>query len=188
MHPNVYKVVVVPTLIGDGAFIGITTLGDESNYVNQLLEQRTPLGEKQFRHIHFDPICERCKKLEKVDSCIHKMGDLPHWMNKSRFKELEGMMGDNAVKNIYFFCFNFTKDDINRELRGLPGSSSVRPAFDKDSLDKLQRSCFQENSYQKHVFISIDPACGGSRSKYAIVSAFFCNGVMVVSAFFFYCF
>lgn len=72
MRPQVYKVVVVPTLINNGAFIGITTLGDESNYVNKLLEQKNALGETQFRHLHFDPICDRCKKLEKVDSCIHR--------------------------------------------------------------------------------------------------------------------
>jgi hypothetical protein len=40
MHPKVFQVVVVPTLVTEAAFIGITTLGDETNFVNQLLERK----------------------------------------------------------------------------------------------------------------------------------------------------
>jgi hypothetical protein len=57
-----------------------------------------------MKHIHFDPICPRCKKLQVEGDCEHELGDLPYWMNKARFKDLEAMMGDN-------------EDDINRELR-----------------------------------------------------------------------
>lgn len=61
------------------------------------------------------------------------------------------MMGDNA-------------DDINRELRGLPGSTTIRPAFDKEAIQKLKNSRYDKFMYQKHIFIGIDPACGGKKT------------------------
>jgi len=85
MNPTIYRVVVVPTLVTEAAFIAITTLGDKvNNFVNRLLAARKSNGTPIFKHIHFDLVCNTCKKKGLVDECIHQLGDLPRWMSKSR--------------------------------------------------------------------------------------------------------
>lgn len=79
MDNAVFKVVVVPTLVTGAAFIGITTLGDDDNFVSHI-KRKTIDGKKPlFNCIDVSIVCDYCKKTGKELTCRHLLGDIPHW-------------------------------------------------------------------------------------------------------------
>ena len=62
-----------------------------------------------------------------------------------------------------------------RELKGFQMDQNVAPAFHPPSVDalKLPTAVYSRRQQIKNIFVSIDPACGGSYSKFAIVSAIY---------------
>ena len=92
MDNRVFHTVVVPTLVTEAAFIGITTLGDDSNFVNRLISIRDENDKTLFHVIQFDLICDRCKRNGKESSCTHLMGEIPYWQDQRRHKEVQLMM------------------------------------------------------------------------------------------------
>jgi hypothetical protein len=92
MDNKVFYNVVVPTLVTEASFIGITTLGDDSNFVNKLVEIRTAVGELLFNVVKMSLICDRCRKLGKEGDCNHLMGEIPYWQDQQRHKDIEKMM------------------------------------------------------------------------------------------------
>ncbi len=71
------------------------------------------------------------------------------------------------------------------QKRNIPTDSSY-PAFDEEHIKRLLSPDrdHKTRDEQRHVFFSIDPACGGDRSKYAMTSCIFQLGEMIVSFFF----
>ena len=92
MDNKVFNVVVVPTLVTEASFIGITTLGEDSNFVNELVEIKDETGKGLFNYVKIDLVCDRCKKLGKESSCTHLMGEIPYWQDAKRHKEIQLMM------------------------------------------------------------------------------------------------
>lgn len=180
MDKSVWKRVVVPTLITGAAMIGITTRGyDQFNFVTQLLKLKTSSGDPLFRHINIDLCCDHCKRIGREDSCRHKMGEMPYWHDASMYKHIKEMFGDDEEAFLV-------------ETKGMEVESGINPAFDKAYLDKIfeKKNYVKEINYQKNVYIGIDPAAGGDRSKYAMVSAVYREAEkdLVVKKIFFYSF
>ncbi len=92
MDNRVFYTIVVPTLVTEAAFIGITTLGDDSNFVNRLISIRDENDKGLFHVIQFDLVCDRCKRLGRESSCTHLMGEIPYWQDQRRHKEVQLMM------------------------------------------------------------------------------------------------
>lgn len=68
-------------------------------------------------------------------------------------------------------------------LRGIQ-SSSTKDAFDPATVKALldPKTFYKNVEDHSHVYITVDPAAGGDRSKYAILSAVYLrDGTMVVS-------
>jgi hypothetical protein len=92
MDNKIFSNVVVPTLVTGAAFIGITTLGEDSNFVDNLISIKGKDGKSLFRVISVDLVCDRCKRLGKENTCQHLAGEIPHWQDSQRHKDIEQMM------------------------------------------------------------------------------------------------
>lgn len=217
MDNKVFNVVVVPTLVTEASFIGITTLGEDSNFVNVLVEIKDESGQGLFNYVKIDLVCDRCKKLGKESSCTHLMGEIPYWQDAKRHKDIQLMMQcdqDTYMREaryvwrdllnfsirifsrfliLLFIVFVtmeesdpnkpgftplsllekcFTKTS-NENDSGLQSNSLVKAVFDKAALQKLKENVYNKTETVKHIFVSVDPAAGGARSKFAIVSCIY---------------
>ena len=68
--------------------------------------------------------------------------------------------------------------------RGVQTTPLIKPAFDHPSIRYLaekEDQIYKNIEHVKHVFVSIDPAAGGQKSKYAVVSCIYKDHKMVVS-------
>jgi len=163
MDKQVWKRVVVPTLITGAAFIGITTRGyDQFNFVTQLLKMKKSDGDPLFRNINIDLCCDNCRRIGKEDTCRHKLGEMPYWHDAGMYKHIKQMFGDDEEAFLV-------------ETKGLEVESNVLPAFDKKALEIFfdPTTYIKEIYYTKNVFVGVDPAAGGDRSKYAMVTALY---------------
>jgi len=71
-------------------------------------------------------------------------------------------------------------------LKGFQMDENVAPAFHPMAVDalKLPSARFNRRMQVRHIFVAVDPACGGQYSKFAIVSAIYVgadSSTMVVS-------
>ena len=83
-----------------------------------------------------------------------------------------------------FFLNHLSVSNIYHTLyyRGVQVNTNVTPAFDPKAVKSLSTRIYDSRDELKHVFVSIDPAAGGTGSKYAIVSCVYVNrSKMVVS-------
>ena len=170
MDPQVFHQVVAPTLVTNAAFIGITTLEDDQNFVTRLIDRSTKSGKKIFNLIKIALVCEDCKIKGIKELCNHCMGMLPYWQSADRHRDLELMMQDSM-------------DDFMREMRGIQSNELIRRVFPADKLKEMfdPRSFFDtKGDFVSHVFVTVDPAAGGQLSNYAIASCVYSSGDMIV--------
>jgi len=171
MDNAMYYKVIAPTLSTGAGFIGITTKGEEdSNFVSQLIKVKKKDGDLLFNVIDFEESCEKCKKLGKELTCKHLSGQIPPWQTQGdRDRVQTQMSGHNETYLL--------------EMKGIQTNNLSRPAFSKISVERLrEKECeFFIDRFYKNIFVSIDPAAGGDKSKYAIVSCIYNNHQMVVS-------
>ncbi len=163
MDSRFYFKVVVPTLLTGCAFVGITTLGDETNFVNHLISLKHPDGSMVFRVLALELVCERCRRAGLSDSCRHKMGELPYWHDEQKHRDVAMIMQDRM-------------EDFMRETRGMQTNTMSRSIYTPDSVMALldPRNLFDdEGAYYPYVFTAVDPAAGGSSSKFAVVSCIY---------------
>ncbi len=73
MHQSVFYEVILPTLVTNTAFIGITTLDSEHNVVSCLMEESEKDGRKVFNVIRFEHVCEDCKIKGTTEWCNHSV-------------------------------------------------------------------------------------------------------------------
>lgn len=171
MDPKIYQTVVAPTLSTGAAFIGITTLGDdtENNFVGELINVRDKDGERLFRVINIDLVCDKCRRTGKEDVCQHKMGEVPYWQDERRHADIQKMM---------------PADVFQREMRGIQSNPYISPFFNPTALDRLERDAdrvYYSDNHVRYIFISVDPAAGGDHSKYAVVSCIYESHKVIVS-------
>lgn len=161
---NVFFTVAAPTLVsaGGAAFIAITSKGYTDNFTEKLIASKKKDGTPLINHVEFDLVCNKCKRkraYEQEDSCKHLKGDLPWWHSSKRHDELEIMMAD-------------FRDEFMRETKGIETDSDRTPVFQEHKIELLKTNMAIYSKYlePKHIFVSVDPSCGGDNSKTAITS------------------
>jgi len=163
-----YKV-VLPTLARSGvAFIGISTLDDPFSFWTQMIDLKDDDGRPVFKTIRYTLVCDDCIKKGIETTCKHKMGDLPYWQDESQHNKLEKIMQDRA-------------EAFLTETKGLLSNPNIRPAFIKKDIEFwMKRLSISNIKPRASIFVSIDPAAGGSMSDYAIVSMAFVDQKAIV--------
>jgi hypothetical protein len=163
----------------------------------ELIGNKTKRGRDLIRFVQFTEVCESCKKKGKdalftcryypfLQLCAlkknlfffrHNDGDKPDWHDSSRSEHIRELQGDN--------------DAYLLESRGIHSDSSHRQDFYDEWIEKClkdKNNIYRSRDYKPVVFTTIDPAAGGLRSRYAIVSCIYTNDdTQVVMLNFFIC-
>lgn len=164
-----YRVILPPAVTGT-IILAILTLGREGNFVERLIEKRnSKTGKPIFKVVRKTLVCDSCRRKGNALECVHMMADLPYWHDPDRYDDVKALMEDD-------------EEDFLRETKGVQSNSQMKPAFHQALIQNLysESSIYKEDSFCKHVFVTVDPACGGKRSRYAITSSLYINGKMVV--------
>ncbi len=99
------------------------------------------------------------------------------------------MVKRNEVKLINLFIIYKWKKTIT--FRGIQTNNGTRPVFDAISVKniKSEEKIYASTQHVKQIFVSVDPAAGGNKSKYAILSCIYVDGhKMVVSQYYIFLF
>ena len=168
MNNMFYKTVIVPILAANASFIGITTLGTETNFVNRLFDLKNAAGEPVFNTVKIEQVCNNCLRLGVESSCTHKMNEIPPWQSQQRHKDIKLILGDD-------------EETFLRETRGVQSNSAMTQVFTKEDVKAFRNRIHPAGIAQPTLFIAVDPAAGGSGSKFAVVSCFFYESRMIVS-------
>lgn len=150
--------VTIPTL----ALEYMTTLGisskpvSEDSPMNHMMNARyKDTGRLVFKTRVFSTTCNRCRLRGKTE-CPHYV-EMP-WSSQDQSAKIRAIMGEGA---------NFRREILNEDAE-----SNIVKAFNVDSVDAFANSSFEipASTRISHVFVAVDPAAGGSASKFAIVS------------------
>jgi hypothetical protein len=171
MNLNMFYRVVAPTLVRRGSvFVAISSRAEKDNFFHRMMDLKYPNGRHVFHNMEFKLVCEDCEAEGLADKCKHLEYELPWWQDKRRHGKLELMMQDSH-------------DDYMREIRGVEVDSNVTPAFDHNYVTKLRDAdrLIDLPITIRHVFVTVDPAAGGDRSKFAVVSCVYFDQKIMVS-------
>jgi len=162
MDESLYDV-VFPLIGRDKAsLIGITTMDDYFNPVNQLFELEDEDGEPLFNVITFDFVCDDCKESGKEAECNHRLGELPPWLSATQVTKLRRMY-EATDKSKQFLA----------EIKGILSDDTKKPVFEKGDIDWFMKNTLVPThrfSAQKDIWVATDPYGGGTLSDYSIVS------------------
>lgn len=172
IDPAVSLSIVAPTLTRKYVnLFAISTINSEDMVMSSFMTAKYPDGRSVMLSLNFSLVCEACRDAGKADSCQHRMGDLPHWSSVAQHQKLHALMSQ-------------AQETLNREIRGIDVSENTKPAFNSGALTALadaELGTVQKLPPQTHVFIVVDPACGGSNSSLALISFVVTGNKVVVS-------
>ena len=103
---------------------------------------------------------------------MHKMASIPYWQDSERHEEIKILMGGDGSSYL-------------REVKGFREDKRIYPYFSRASIFRLSSAdaiLKNQKRYPDLIFISIDPAAGGRRSRYAICSCFYEDRNLVVKS------
>ncbi len=179
------KVSIVPLVImKDTVFFFISSKSDKnSNQHSGLMSTIRASGE--FRIHNLVTVCADCRRNGVAGDCMH--AERPPWKDGGQQMRKVGilMQGDAVVSSVYILFFpppfplslssNYHYHQTKaRELDNIDIETTMEAAFSHESIRWIETES-DKWGYDQHfekdiVFIGIDPACGGLRSRYAIIS------------------
>jgi len=171
--PDVSLSIVAPTLTRKYVnLFAISTINKDDMVMSSFMTATYPDGRAVMLSLNFALVCSACRESGRADTCQHMLGDLPHWSSTQQHQKLAALMRQS-------------QETLQREIRGVDISENVRPAFNAAAIgalnDAVMGTLRAPLRTQSHVFVTIDPACGGSNSAMALVSFVFVDNMAVVS-------
>lgn len=155
--PRVLMPVIVPTLTRKNvSLICISTRASSYNFFDKLLELVRDDGRPLFRSIKYEMVCPDCKEQGQEIACMHKLGELPHWLSASQYQDLAKIMEDYA-------------ESFLAELMGLQKDPNEVAIFDMEHINYLSRAPVYSGVRENIVRIGVDPG-NSCTADYAIVS------------------
>jgi len=152
-------------------FIGITTVNTADSFIMPLAEAKYPDGRSIMLTLNFDLVCDECKRKGRALQCKCLAADIPHWQSAARHDKLQSLMSGHL-------------ETFLTEVRNVPIDEMISPAFCRVAVDWLRTDeaiVRQSELYSEVVYTTVDPACGGRYSKFAIVSAILHSDKFIVS-------
>lgn len=113
-------------------------------------------------------VCEKCKEEGLAAQCKHMLHLVPQWQSSARHERLKEVMADRP-------------DLIQSELAGL-AFDALQQCFRATDIDALLTMKPPALEWKQPVYIIIDPAAGGPRSDFAVISLIRHKGMATVSA------
>jgi hypothetical protein len=101
-------------------------------------------------------VCAECLKTTHPERCNHKVSDMPRWLSSQKMETIRALMADDPAM-------------LLRESMGVSAETTTR-AFNETHIAKfIERPREAPTRGVSHIYISVDPAGGGS-SNFAIAS------------------
>lgn len=172
--------VILPVAIpSKSALVALSTIKQESddgeeNWFTTMMSLRDEDGSPMFSTFKFVLACEACTEKGLESSCIHRLGELPHWHNKSKYsmyKVIFKGLGEEEtmlVENIGI---------AKKKTKSAFSQKSILRTFNIHRNPPVLVDELKEPP--PFVFTFIDPAAAGKRSDLAIVSLFKLKGEYV---------
>lgn len=151
--------IMIPTMaLAHTLLFGISSRPvDKNSPMFRLMEKKWPeTGKPIIKTIVFNTICDNCRR-RGSQNCNHEPED--PWSNEAQNRKIKLLMADD-------------KKDWQREMRNMDVEDENEPAFSYEAVKHLEDTKwdYKGTEEQDYVYIAIDPAAGGAKSKYAIVS------------------
>lgn len=153
----VYTIMIPTMVLAYVIMIGISSRPvDKNSPMFSLMEKKWPNGKPIIKTRIFISVCDACRR-RGHKSCGHTPED--HWSNPTQNKKIEYLMSDRS--SVY-----------QREMLNMDVGDGSEPAFDPHDLAFLdaEKNDYSGTGEAPYVYITIDPAAGGDKSKYAMVS------------------
>lgn len=166
LNPAAVFQVILPLMqLRNAVLIGITTVGDESNYMTSYYTLKDNYGKLFFRTYYFHSACLSCREkgAETALRCPHLNINV-HWQSN--------VMKDK-IKTLYENSNNQALGA--QELTGVINQVNQNAFPDTDVKNFInQRVPFEslKNIFFEDVFVSIDPS-GGGTSRFSVCSSVF---------------
>jgi hypothetical protein len=169
--PDVTTSIVAPTLTRDNVnLLAISTINSDDVTMKGFMNARYADGRSVMLCLNFSLVCAECKATGREETCKHLMGELPHWSSSAQHTKLDAMLKD-------------AKETLQREIKGLDISENTKPAFNTQSVRVLRDddlSVVPTPVPCPVLFCTIDPACGGAGSSFALVTCAYVASFCVV--------
>ena len=148
--------------------------------------------------LHITLVCDKCMKSGVGKSCQHMLGDqikififfliikILYQGNKTNFFKIKNENA-NLVSNIPWWHDDQRHSEISfwmggdesdtsylAEVKGLPTERNIKAIYDQELCKRMknEKSNYPKLKYEKFIFLAIDPAAGGTKSQFTVVSAF----------------
>jgi hypothetical protein len=169
IKPELVYQVVLPVLSTGASLLAISTISpDADNMLKQLVSAKNARGMPIIHTINMEMVCETCKRAGKDLTCAHLLGQIPAWQQRGRHADIQAMM---ATQESTFLV----------EMRGVESDEFTKPAFDVAAMRNFAAQYYTHDGGEiRHIFIGVDPAAGGAKSEYAVVSAFYTSTQQLV--------
>lgn len=171
--PDVSTSIVAPTLTRKNVnMLAISTINSSDVVMKGFMNAKYADGRSVMLCLNFALVCKDCRASGREETCTHLLGELPHWASASQHIKLNAMLKD-------------ANETLQREIKGLDVSESTKCAFNAQSLRVLQDADLGTYSavlpVQPVLFCTIDPACGGAGSSFALITCcYFADKCIVV--------
>ena len=159
MSPDFFKQVIVPIFAARASFIGITTLGFATNFVNRLFDLTNSSGHPIFNSVRVSTVCDRCRQLGLESTCQHLIHEIPPWQSESNVADVQEILKND-------------RDTLLREAKGEQPNSTMLQIFPTDTVKKWRTQICPKGTSHPLVYVTIDPNAGG-KSEFAVVSCFY---------------
>lgn len=138
------------------------------NFYTRLFKIKDPItGLPVFAQLQVTLACDACREAGMAATCRHMLHLVPAWQSSLRHERLKAVMADRP-------------DLIQSELSGL-AFDSLQQCFRAVDIEAMMGAeAPLPLVWSQPLFMVIDPAAGGPRSDFAIVSFFRLRGQMVV--------
>ena len=154
----IYTVAIPTMALANTASVMISSKpASEDSPMNHLMNARyKDTGKRVYKTRIFTTICNNCR-IRGKQKCTHNV-EMP-WSSQQQSAKIEAIMADQ-------------QDTYRREILNEAVESNMVKAFTKESVDMLDATAYviPPTAEIKHVFIGIDPAAGGNRSMFSMVS------------------
>jgi hypothetical protein len=152
--------------VDTAALIAISTIQDEDNFFNVMLDMKKEDGTPFFSSLRFFLACDDCRSKGVSSDCNHRKHDRPAWLSEEKFATLKSLYTRLGFKKL-----------LEQEAMGSSSSTAER-AFDLNLIKDLFNPSrtkpvrLRDIGNVDELFVSIDPN-GGGRSHFALCSAFY---------------
>jgi hypothetical protein len=174
MPPGIVFKIIAPILTRRRVkFVGITTVkGDGDSFLMPLANAKYPDGRSIMLTLNFDLVCDDCKRRGLALQCKCLASEIPAWQSSARHDKLQHLMKDNPTI-------------LLTEIKNVPLDEMISRAFKFEAVDWLRSEAAvlkERDVFAPIIYTTVDPACGGHYSRFAIISCIWYNQCFVVSS------